>query len=147
MMRSDGNALLGVILYSSLLIYGKEGYTMSTVAQINVKLSRDLKASGDDSLRELGISPSELVRKVWHAIALRGESRKRVIDALDNAPEGSIGAEASPAIARAQAVARGACIFVDAGKRMGLDPSLLPTLTDDELEEALLEEHVHKGWA
>lgn len=41
----------------------------TSVAQLNVRLPRDLKDSGDVGLRMLGLSPSEAVRALWRRLS------------------------------------------------------------------------------
>lgn len=45
----------------------------TAVAQINVRLPRELKETGDAGLRELGLSPSDAVRLLWTRLSERGE--------------------------------------------------------------------------
>lgn len=47
--------------------------SQTSVAQINVRLPRKLKESGDSGLQALGISPSDAVRLLWTRLSERGE--------------------------------------------------------------------------
>ncbi len=46
----------------------------SAMAQINVRIDRDLKQRGDMALAEAGISPSEAIRALWNKVAQRGSA-------------------------------------------------------------------------
>lgn len=48
------------------------------VAQINVRLPRDLKEAGDGGLHALGISPSDAVRALWTRLSSHEEELARV---------------------------------------------------------------------
>ena len=50
----------------------------SATAQINVRLPLELKESGDKGLRDLGLSPSDVVRALWRRLAERGESLEKI---------------------------------------------------------------------
>lgn len=41
--------------------------------QMNVRMDAALKQRGDEELRRLGVTPSELVRRVWAYVAQTGE--------------------------------------------------------------------------
>lgn len=47
--------------------------TQATVAQINVRLPKELKEKGDAGLRALGLSPSDAVRALWTRLSSYGE--------------------------------------------------------------------------
>ena len=55
------------------------------VAQINVRIDRELKDEGDAVLAEAGLSPSQLVRDLWGKIAQRGTSLDEVLEAFGTA--------------------------------------------------------------
>ena len=46
---------------------------MSLSAQINVRLPRELKESGDRGLLSLGLSPSDAIRTLWQKLSERGD--------------------------------------------------------------------------
>ena len=50
----------------------------SAIAQINVRLPLELKESGDRGLRDLGLSPTDVVRALWRRLAERGESLEKI---------------------------------------------------------------------
>lgn len=54
----------------------------SGVAQINARLPRSLKESGDAGLKELGISPSDAIRSLWRRLSERGEALRATKDFL-----------------------------------------------------------------
>lgn len=45
----------------------------AAIAQINVRLPKELKETGDAGLRALGISPSDAVRALWTRLSSYGE--------------------------------------------------------------------------
>lgn len=51
-------------------------------AQINVRLDARRKEAGDAALREVGISPSEIVRALWDKMAQRGQALQDVMNVL-----------------------------------------------------------------
>lgn len=52
------------------------------VAQINVRIDRDLKEGGDATLVEAGLSPSQVVRDLWSKLAQGGEAAEAVVALL-----------------------------------------------------------------
>lgn len=58
-----------------LAVKQKEGrMSHASVAQINARLPRELKESGDAGLRELGVSPSDAIRALWKRLSGGGKS-------------------------------------------------------------------------
>lgn len=51
-------------------------------AQINVRLDARRKEAGDAALREVGTSPSEIVRALWDKMAQRGQALQDVMNVL-----------------------------------------------------------------
>lgn len=54
----------------------------ASIAQINVRMPRELKESGDNGLQELGLSPSDAVRALWTRLSYRGEELEKARDFL-----------------------------------------------------------------
>jgi hypothetical protein len=52
--------------------------SQSGVAQINVRVPRDLKATGDQGLQALGISPTDAIRRLWTRLSTHGEEFEHV---------------------------------------------------------------------
>ncbi len=52
------------------------------VAQINVRIDRDLKEEGDAALVDAGLSPSQVVRDLWGKLAQGGEAAEAVVALL-----------------------------------------------------------------
>ena len=50
----------------------------NAMAQINVRIDKDLKLAGDAVLVGEGISPSEVVRALWNKLAQHGEALDEV---------------------------------------------------------------------
>ncbi len=106
-------------------------------AQINVRIDRVLKESGDLSLAEVGLSPSDAVRALWEAMARRGETRDALLLALGlrDAP-----AELEDRKSRRRLlVERIAARYEHLGKG-GVDPSSLPAIDEDGWEELAWED-------
>jgi hypothetical protein len=52
--------------------------SQSGVAQINVRVPRDLKATGDQGLQALGLSPTDAIRRLWTRLSTHGEEFEHV---------------------------------------------------------------------
>ena len=57
---------------------------MGATAQLNARMSQELKSSGDAALAEVGISPTKLVRLVWEKAASGKEGLHQLLDVLQN---------------------------------------------------------------
>lgn len=115
--------------------------------QMNTRISRALKDNGDAALERAGYSPSQAVRKLWE-FAARNAHNPRAIQNLLDAEDEAARSEAEEERARRQEVAlRGANIYLEACKQVGIEPSRFTTnATYDELrEDALLERLRERG--
>ena len=56
--------------------------SQTNIAQINARLPRELKESGDRGLQTLGISPTTAIRILWTRLSSGGEDLVRVKDFL-----------------------------------------------------------------
>lgn len=52
--------------------------SQSGIAQINVRVPRSLKTTGDQGLQALGLSPTEAIRRLWTKLSARGEDLEHV---------------------------------------------------------------------
>ncbi|MDO4797959.1 MAG: hypothetical protein Q4A01_08065 [Coriobacteriales bacterium] len=108
---------------------------MVRAAQLNVRMSPQLKAAGDSVLELYGISPTELIRALWQKVSLGGEALEQVILALAAVP--------SAGSTRAQSDGRNLGSLantvlqrqMDFEREVGLDPSTYTPLDNDQLEE------------
>lgn len=117
--------------------------TAPPMAQINVRINRDLKEAGDAVLARLGVSPSQIVRDLWAKLAEHRDAPQQVLDALQLDTRT---AEEQAEIDRKLAIIeRATTRFEEFGKRYGLNVADCRPLTDDELEEARWEEYLERG--
>lgn len=99
------------------------------VAQINVRIDRDLKAEGDAVLAEAGMSPTSIVRSLWTKLAQRGTALDDVVAALD--AEGRVTTEEQAAIdAKMAVVERSARRRDELAQSLGLASIDMPLYTD-----------------
>lgn len=116
----------------------------NSVAQLNVRIPRDLKERGDATLALVGSSPAKIVRQLWTKLARGGAAYERIAQAL--ADESSATADDS----NSRALARSTHLFEDIGASFGLDvrtfePDLRPEA--DILEEVEWDLLASKGLA
>lgn len=116
---------------------------MSATAQLNARMSRELKSSGDKALAEAGISPTKLVRLVWEKVASGSDGLHKLLEVLqdnDNHTQGLAQIdECTNASAR---VPRGEQLYAEGIARLGLSQSttdFIPTAADWKVlrEEAI----------
>lgn len=95
-------------------------------AQINVRLSQELKAAGDAALMEAGISPSQIVRALWEKVSQRGQSLEDVVELLLSAPQGDEDAARARKLATIDRMSQGFEAFAQAnGLEVAPDSSTL----------------------
>lgn len=121
-----------------------------SATQINVRLPSDLKEQGDRGLREIGLSTTEAVRRLWAALSTRGEEFERAKAVLLGEPD-----VAESSGARVEGPLERGWEFVDARAReLGLSTGHavevtasggVPTTDDDLLAEALGERMSERG--
>lgn len=120
-------------------------------AQINVRISPDLKARGDSVLLEAGFSPTQAVRALWDFAAQHAEDPEAIARAL--LPE-CVKHKEDEALEerkrRAVAIARGPALVRDACLNAGISwhPGA-PELDYDELKELAYAERYGEelGWS
>lgn len=113
------------------------------MAQINVRINRDLKEAGDAVLARLGVSPSQIVRDLWAKLVERRDNPQQVFEALQLDVRS---AEEQAEIDRKLAIVeRATTRFEEFGRRYGLSLENYQPLTEEELEEARWEEYLERG--
>lgn len=113
----------------------------SAMAQVNVRMQRELKERGDATLALVGSSPATIIRQLWQLLSEGGESYQRIMRVLTRADV----AEDAPEAAESP-LYRASHLFEDLGASLGLD---LASFTPDtrstaevleDIEWELLEE-------
>ena len=105
----------------------------ATIAQVNVRMNRELKERGDATLSLAGSSPVKIIRQLWECLALGGDAYERVMEVL--CPAQDAGAVDDPHAI----VARSASLFKSLGESFGGDLSTFepdPRPASEILEEA-----------
>lgn len=119
---------------------------MAATTQLNARLDCDLKASGDEALLLIGLSPTQAVRALWEKAAKRGNDLEQVAALLS--PEARKPEQSGQS--RADEVVRSGWAFMDeAYKSLGINPDAVSDLPNDKemLENALYEKLVERGLA
>ena len=118
---------------------------MTATVQLNARLDRDLKASGDAALALIGFSPTQAVRALWEKAAKRGKDLEEVARLLAPAEEAPVAADSPEDDPSAHVRA----MILDFYESHGIDPTVVhDTRSDKEmLEEALYERMVERGLA
>jgi len=121
---------------------------MESTVQLNARLNRSLKQSGDEALALIGLSPTQAVRALWEKASRRGKDLEEVRDLLCG-NHASAEKQRGPAPQVDETLAAGWAIIDDAYRRLGIDPSVKNDLPSDTelLEEALYERLVERGLA
>lgn len=112
----------------------------AAMAQVNVRMQRDLKERGDATLALVGSSPAVIIRQLWQALAEGGEAYQRIMRALVKADVAEEAAVAGTSLLQAST------LFEGLGTALGLDlasfvPDTRPTSEVlEDIEWELLEE-------
>ena len=111
--------------------------------QMNTRISRSLKESGDAALERAGYTPSQAVRKLW-SFAARHLHDPQAIQSLLESADGTAPAELDEEHARKlENFYKGWNICAEAYERAGIVPSKFTTEASyDELREAALLERL-----
>ena len=115
----------------------------ASVAQVNVRMDRELKERGDATLSLAGSSPVRIIRLLWERLALGGDAYERIMEVLRPAQNAANRDDAR------QAVAHSAGLFYELGASFGEDlpvfePDARPTSQIlEDIEWGLLEERGH----
>ena len=118
---------------------------MEATVQMNVRMNRDLKESGDEALSLIGLNPSGAVRALWEKASRRGKDLEEVARFLAPAEETSIAAD----LPEEDPCAHVRAMILDFYESHGIDPTRTWEYVDDDemLEEALYERMVERGLA
>lgn len=111
----------------------------ASMAQVNVRMDRELKEQGDATLSLVGSSPVKIIRQLWEYLASGGDAYGRIMEVL--CPTQNADTLEDPH----RFVMRSASLFQELGNSFGLDlsafePDLRPTSEVlEEIEWELLE--------
>lgn len=112
----------------------------ATIAQVNVRMNRDLKERGDATLSLAGSSPAKIIRLLWQRLAMGGDAYERIMGVLDPTQAEVVEDDSH------QVVAHSMGLFAELGASLGVDPSTFKPDTRptaqmlEEIEWELLEE-------
>lgn len=121
-------------------------------AQVNVRMSAELKKAGDVVLAKAGITPSQAVRALWTYAAQHSDAPQKVASMLtsDNktAEEEAAKREREERIARRRELAaRGPKLMEETCKAMGIPwPPEPSSWTDEEWKEQAFIEQFGENW-
>ena len=116
----------------------------AAIAQVNVRMNRELKERGDATLSLVGSSPVKIIRQLWERLAAGGDAYERIIEVL--CPVQDVAPAADPH----QCVMRSTSLFWDFGTSLGKDlPEFEPDPrpTSEILEDAEWELLKERGLA
>lgn len=119
---------------------------MEATVQLNARIGKSLKESGDEALALIGLSPSQAVRALWEKASRRGKDLEEVADLLLGKSGQSDGQETGTATDSLKEM----WAFMDETYLMlGIDASANHDMPSDEelLEQALCERLSEKGLA
>lgn len=115
---------------------------MPSVAQLNVRMSTELKAAGDSVLDLYGIAPSELIRALWSKISHGEQALDQVVRVLAADPS----ADSVKTVETTGGASRFAQLVqqrqADFEREVGLDPSSYVSLTDEQLDDLLYQDYL-----
>lgn len=107
--------------------------SVASVAQLNVRMERELKEQGDATLSLAGSSPVRIIRQLWQFLARGGDAYERVMAVIAPAKAGAT--EERQAQSR---IERSAGMFQELGASLGLD--IAAFVPDPRPEHEVLEE-------
>ena len=118
---------------------------MEATVQLNARMSRELKKSGDEALALIGLSPTAAVRALWEKASRRGEDLEQVAQLL--APAEAV--EEMNATDSDNSFAETWAMMDEFYRQVGVDPHQARKwdgVSDKELlEDALYERMVGRG--
>lgn len=119
---------------------------MDSTVQLNARMGKSLKESGDEALALIGLSPSQAVRALWEKASRRGKDLEEVADLLIGKSEQSDEQEARTA---ADSLAEMWAFMDETYLMLGIDASADYDMPSDEelLEQALYERLSERGLA
>ena len=111
-------------------------------AQLNVRMSKELKDKGEVELAEAGYSPSEFIRIVWNGVA----KGARVIQQIVDVAEPSDNAASLDATTRRIALLETGQRLYDEGlSRLGLSGGNDVVISEEEMDQARFDYLFSKG--
>ena len=115
---------------------------MEATAQLNARMSKSLKESGDEALALIGFSPTQAVRALWEKASRRGKDLEEVEALLRG-----VGAEEEPVTAPDASLQAMWDYMDEVYRSLGIDPTVKYDMPSDKelLEEALCERMVERG--
>lgn len=116
----------------------------SVMAQLNVRMSPELKAAGDSVLDLYGVSPSELIRALWEKIAQGETAFKQVAETLAAEPSAGKPKEVSNEQDGMSVADWFTWRFYAFAEEVGLDPSTFEPSTDEELEDLVYQDYLEE---
>jgi hypothetical protein len=93
---------------------------MDATAQLNARMSQDLKSSGDQVLAEAGVSQTKLVRLVWQKVASGSEGLQQLLEVLQSGTHTQELAQVGTPTRAKTCVPRGEQLFAEGMDRLGL---------------------------
>jgi RHH-type rel operon transcriptional repressor/antitoxin RelB len=114
----------------------------TTMTQMNIRIDASLKASGDEALSSVGLTPTRAVRALWECASQRGEQLEDIRRLLLGDAEADRGEAVSDALEDGWRI-------VPAGlASLGIPQEALRAIPCYEslLEEARMERARQKGW-
>lgn len=119
---------------------------MEATVQLNVRMGKSLKESGDEALALIGLNPSQAVRALWEKVSRRGEDLEEVANLLIGKSEQSDGQECGTA---ADSLEEMWAFMDEMYLKLGIDASADYDIPSDEelLEQALYERLLERGLA
>lgn len=102
--------------------------SQTEAVQLNVRLPRELKERGDETLALVGSSPAKVIRRVWTCLAQGGAAYDRLVAALGAADEAGAAASKDSPLEHATG------LFESLGSSLGLGISSFEPSALDEKE-------------
>ena len=117
--------------------------------QMNVRIDSALKTSGDSVFQEVGITPSEAVRRLWSFASRNHANRQAVVSLMESLRDPDAVQEENDELAYRQAQAEvWAELFQkpvrDCYEELGIDFSSLPPMTLEEQKQLAKESYDEK---
>ena len=118
--------------------------SLEPMIQMNTRIDRRLKQSGDEALRHAGFTPSQAVRHLWEFASRHRHDPAAIRSVLaGGAASGISGARShEQAVDEAEDVLRGPRIIDDARRRLGVSPAAAASVSDGDLREWALSERM-----
>ena len=104
----------------------------TAIAQVNVRMDRELKEKGDATLRLAGTSPAKVIRQLWERLATGGDAYEQIMGVLCPAQDLATSDGSHPLVVHSPN------LFQELGTSLGLDPATFEP--DVRPTSAILEE-------